>query len=47
LDKPVDPDSRGDPMTPLRWTSKWLRGLAEQSRSQGHQVSATLVGRLP
>ena len=46
LDKLVDPDSRGDPMTPLRWTSKSLRGLSEQLRSQGHQVSATLVGRL-
>lgn len=46
LDKLVDPDSRGDPMTPLRWTSKSLRGLAEQLRTQGHGVSATLVGRL-
>jgi hypothetical protein len=44
--KLVDPDSRGDPMTPLRWTSKSLRGLSEQLRSQGHQVSSTLVGRL-
>lgn len=46
LDKLVDPDSRGDPMTPLRWTSKSLRGLADQLRTQGHHVSATLVGRL-
>ena len=46
LDKLVDPDSRGDPMTPLRWTSKSLRHLADQLRAQGHQVSATLVGRL-
>jgi hypothetical protein len=46
LDKLVDPDSRGDPMTALRWTSKSLRGLAEQLRTQGHHVSATLVGRL-
>jgi hypothetical protein len=46
LDKLVDPDSRGDPMTPLRWTSKSLRGLAAQLRTQGHHVSATLVGRL-
>jgi hypothetical protein len=46
LDKLVDPDSRGDPMTPLRWTSKSLRHLAGQLRVQGHQVSATLVGRL-
>ena len=33
-------------MTPLRWTAKSLRRLAEQLREQGHQVSATLVGRL-
>ena len=33
-------------MTPLRWTSKSLRRLADQLRAQGHQVSATLVGRL-
>jgi len=46
LDRLVDPDSRGDPMTPLRWTSKSLRGLAEQLRTQGHHASATVVGRL-
>ena len=46
LDKLVDPDSRGDPMTPLRWTCKSLRSLADQLRTQGHQVSPTLVQRL-
>lgn len=46
LDKLVDPDSRGDPMTPLRWTSKSLRSLATQLRTQGHQASASLVQRL-
>ena len=46
LDKLVDPDSRGDPMTPLRWTSKSLQSLADQLRVQGHQVSPTLVQRL-
>jgi hypothetical protein len=46
LDKLVDPDSRGDPMTPLRWTSKSLRSLADQLRAQGHRVSPTLVQRL-
>jgi hypothetical protein len=46
LDKLVDPDSRGDPMTPLRWTSKSLRSLADQLRAQGHPVSPTLVQRL-
>lgn len=46
LDKLVDPESRGDPMTPLRWTSKSLRALAGELREQGHQASATLVQRL-
>jgi len=46
LDKLVDPDSRGDPMTPLRWTSKSLRGLTDQLCAQGHRASATLVARL-
>jgi hypothetical protein len=46
LDKLVDPESRGDPMTPLRWTCKSLRTLAEELRVQGHQVSASLVQRL-
>ena len=46
LDKLVDPDSRGDPMTPLRWTSKSLRSLATQLCAQGYRVSATLVQRL-
>ena len=46
LDKLVDPESRGDPMTPLRWTAKSLRRLAEELGSQGHRVSASLVGRL-
>ena len=46
LDQLVDPESRGDPMTPLRWTSKSLRTLAGELRGQGHEVSATLVARL-
>jgi hypothetical protein len=33
-------------MTPLRWTSKSLRSLADQLRAQGHQVSPALVQRL-
>jgi hypothetical protein len=46
LDKLVDPGSRGDPMTPLRWTCKSLRTLSAELAEQGHQASATLVGRL-
>jgi len=42
----VEPDERGDPMSPLRWTTKSLRHLAEQLTGQGHPVSAPTVGRL-
>ncbi|MGW2770632.1 ISAzo13-like element transposase-related protein, partial [Streptomyces sp. NPDC001275] len=42
----VEPDERGDPMSPLRWTTKSLRHLAEELAGQGHPVSAPTVGRL-
>jgi transposase len=42
----VEPDERGDPESPLRWTTKSLRHLAEELTRQGHRVSAPTVGRL-
>lgn len=42
----VEPDERGDPMSPLRWTTKSLRHLAEELTRQGHRVSAPTVGKL-
>jgi transposase len=42
----VEPDERGDPMSPLRWTTKSLRHLAEELAGQGHPVSAPTVGGL-
>jgi transposase len=42
----VEPDERGDPESPLRWTTKSLRTLAEELTRQGHAVSAPTVGRL-
>ena len=42
----VEPDERGDPESPLRWTTKSLRHLAEELTEQGHPVSAPTVGRL-
>ncbi len=42
----VEPDERGDPMSPLRWTVKSLRNLAEELAVAGHRVSAPTVGRL-
>jgi DDE family transposase len=42
----VEPDERGDPMSPLRWTTKSLRHLAGELTRRGHRVSAPTVGDL-
>ncbi|GGJ67393.1 ISAzo13 family transposase [Streptomyces brasiliensis] len=42
----VEPDMRGDPMSPLRWTTKSTRNLAEELTRQGHRISADTVGDL-
>jgi transposase len=42
----VEPGSRGDPQSPLRWTTKSTRKLAAELTRQGHQVSADTVGDL-
>ena len=42
----IDPVTRGDPMSPLRWTSKSIRALTAALRTQGHQVSDFVVRRL-
>lgn len=40
LERLVDPDSRGDPELPLRWTAKSLRTLARELRALGHRISS-------
>jgi transposase len=42
----VEPDVRGDPMSPLRWTTRSTRTLAEELNRAGHKVSADTVGDL-
>src|SRR6266576_453051 len=42
----VEPDERGDPESPLRWTTKSLRHLAGELARQGHPVSAPTVSSL-
>jgi hypothetical protein len=42
----VDPATRGDPMSPLRWTSKSTEHLAEALRQRGHKVSHKTVARM-
>ncbi len=46
LEALVDPVTRGDPMSPLRWTTKSTRNLAEALTSGGHPVSHVRVGKL-
>ena len=46
LDALVDPTSRGDPMSPLRWTSKSTRKLATQLNLQGYKIEYKTVGTL-
>lgn len=46
LERLVDSDSRGDPESPLRWTAKSVRRLAQGLRELGHRVSHETVARL-
>jgi len=46
LEQMVDPLTRGDPMSPLRWTCKSKAKLAEALTKQGWTISATTVGHL-
>jgi Rhodopirellula transposase DDE domain len=43
LDALVEPTSRGDPMSPLRWTCKSTTKLAAELATRGHQVSQRTV----
>src|SRR5215467_9784635 len=40
----VEPSTRGDPESPLRWTCKSVRRLAQELQAQGHPVSYQKVG---
>src|SRR4029450_5380042 len=46
LDGMVEPTARGDPESPLRWTCKSTRNLADELTAQGHPVSARTVAEL-
>lgn len=46
LEALIEPHTRGDPVSPLRWTMLSLRSLASGLTIQGHSGSATAVGRL-
>ena len=46
LESLVDPATRGDPESPLKWTSKSTRKLSEELNRKGHQASHELVSGL-
>jgi transposase len=46
LDSLLDPITRGDPMSPLRWTCKSTRTLSGELKSNGFNISSTKVGSL-
>jgi len=46
IDALVDPDSRGDPESPLRWTLKSTRQLADAVSAGGHPVSSRTVAHI-
>ena len=43
LDQLINPSTRGDPMSPLRWTCKSTRTLARELRTQGYNVGPTTI----
>jgi hypothetical protein len=46
LEKLIEPETRGDPESPLRWTTKSTRQLARQLTEKNHPVSHTAVANL-
>lgn len=46
LETLVEPVTRGDPESPLRWTCKSVRQLATELKRMGHQVSHRIVAEL-
>src|SRR6266700_2225000 len=46
LEKLVDPVTRGDPMSPLRWTTKSTVKLADELSARGYRVGPKTVARL-
>ena len=46
LENLIEPVTRGDPESPLRWTSKSTRHLAAELIKQGYTISHSLVGTL-
>ncbi len=46
LERLVEPQTRGDPESALRWTCKSLRRLATELRNQGYRIGHVTIGRV-
>lgn len=46
LEKLIDPFTRGDPESPLRWTCKSVRNLSDELKKRGYKASHNLVAEL-
>src|SRR5215472_846790 len=46
IERIVDPATRGDPMAPLKWTSKSLSHIVSELSQQGYSVSTTTVSKV-
>jgi transposase len=46
LDQLINPATRGDPMNPLRWTTKSLRNLVTELKQKGHTIGVTALRTL-
>jgi hypothetical protein len=46
LESIVEPVTRGDPMSPLKWTCKSTRDLSKELKQRGHTASRTKIAKL-
>lgn len=46
LDTLIEPETRGDPESPLRWTTKSTRNLAAELTKMGHAVSHSVLAEI-
>lgn len=46
LDSLIEPGTRGDPESPLRWTTKSTRNLARELTAMGHHISHSVVAKI-
>ena len=46
LEKLLEPYTKGDPMNPLKWTSKGMRNLEDALEQKGYKVSDTIIAEM-